>query len=66
MILIKNNIQMVNPFFGVLDQVFQSKDLVVESNLVASMLGEVHVPTEVHSSKLGHEALSQRVGRVVQ
>lgn len=55
MILIKNNIQMVNPFFCVLDQVFQSKDLVVESNLVASMLGEVYVPVEVACAPLGHE-----------
>jgi hypothetical protein len=38
---------MVNPFFCVLDQVFLSKDLTIESNLVASMIGEVQVPFDV-------------------
>ena len=57
---------MVNPFFGVLDQVFQSKDLLVESNLVASMLGEVHVPVDVRFPHAGHEAHSQGAGGVVQ
>lgn len=50
-ILTKMNIQKINPFFGVLDQIFQQKELLVESNLVLSLLCEISVPNEVASAE---------------
>jgi len=62
-ILTKKNIQTINPFFGVLDQIFQQKELLVESNLVLSLLCELGVPNEV---VLAHQFMKRTVKEIIE
>ena len=62
-ILTKMNIQKINPFFGVLDQIFQQKELLVESNLVLSLLCELSVPNEVLPA---HQLMKRTVKEVIE
>ena len=51
-LLVKHNTHKTNPFFATLDSFKQNKQLLVESNLVESLLCNHHVPVDLHKKNI--------------
>lgn len=51
-LLIKQNSHKIIPFFPTLDGYRQNKELLVESNLVESLLCNLHVPADLHKKNI--------------